>query len=155
MKIIAVDPGTNGLGVAWEHEGELAVFGLKAKGDLIDMITQYQALYLPKVDVFIGEIPQVYPKGKADPNDLIHVATAVGGCAGATSAAHFVFVPPRKWKGTLPKPIHHMRLMQELPKQWAEFLDEEKPKYTKAVWADVMDAVGLLWWYRKDLSTFG
>jgi hypothetical protein len=151
MKIIAVDPGTNGLGVAWEHEGELAVFGLKANGDALAMITQFQALYLPPVDVFVGELPQVYPKGKADPNDLIRVAAVVGGCAGSTSASHFVLAHPRTWKGSVPKEIHHMRTMAAIPKQWAEFLGDEKPKYTKSLWADVMDAVALLWWYRKDI----
>jgi hypothetical protein len=57
----------------------------------------------------LWEKPQVYPKSKGNPNQLIDLAIA-----GAVAAARFGCatrtVKPRDWKGTIGKPQHHSRL---------------------------------------------
>lgn len=148
MSIVAVDPGTNGTGVAFHDGLDLYVWGLKGHGKkkFSRIITKYRAIGLPPVDRFVGEIPCVYPNSNADPNDLIPLAAVVGACAGATRAGTREFYEPGKWKGQISKEIHHPRIWRDLSKKDRAALEAEKPLYTKALWKDVMDAVGLLYW---------
>ncbi len=65
-------------------------------------------------DVVI-ERPRIYPHDKPDPNDILTLAIRAGEWGGVyRSHANVRYVTPSEWKGSVPKAIHHARLVTKL-----------------------------------------
>lgn len=117
--LLAVDPDVEAPGLALFRAGELVAAGRcrGAGSDLTRLVSLGDAAVkwvsgrlLPGdliVEVAV-EWPRVYPVGKGkpgvDPNDLIEVAAAAASVCAAFPRARHTKVPPRDWKGTIPKP---------------------------------------------------
>lgn len=109
-ELLSCDPGAKNCALAyWRHGGLVHVGFSQTVGGFI----------FPGPELAI-EVPFIYPKGPqgqkegADPNDLIQVAYAAGVIAGLRQAIKIETYLPRKWKGQVPKPIHHGRVWDTL-----------------------------------------
>lgn len=95
------------------------------------------------------ELPQVYPNGKARPNDLITLAVNVGRWAEAfkKEGARVYLVRPHTWKGNVPQNIHEARI-QERTHKWlyGPRIWEELQAYPVSTRHNAIDALGLLLW---------
>ncbi len=105
----------------------------------------YEIALLTKPDLFIIEIPFIYPDSPVDANDIADLALSAGVIEGAVRAARPALwlaarVRPREWKGTLPKHIHHGRLRTRCPLAKA-MIENAIPN--KSERHHVWDAVGI------------
>jgi hypothetical protein len=81
----------------------------------------------------------VYPGAqKGDPNDLIHLAVAVGVVCALNERKLYT---PRAWKGNLTKSIHHARCMQDILPGELEILAAAVPQ--KSLQHNILDAAFL------------
>ena len=101
-------------------------------------------------DVWI-ESQVIYPRSKVPPNDIVKLAHDAGRWAGRYDvlgvAVHWV--EPARWKGQVPKDIHHARV-------WAELDNDEKDRVNLSLKGvapskrhNALDAIGLGCWVRK------
>lgn len=107
-----------------------------------------------KFDVVISEFPEHRVQGaRVDVNAIIRLAWTGGGQAATIRAAHRFEVTPSRWKGAVPKRVHHGRIIARL----STF---ERPLLAVGACADCkrmahganhepncLDAVGLGLWY--------
>lgn len=100
-------------------------------------------------DVWI-EDQVIYPRSPVPPQDILTLAKGAHRLAGRYDTLGVVvhFVVPFKWKGQVPKEIHHARV-------WAVLSDAEKEIVNKAVRGvapskrhNVFDAIGIGLWVR-------
>lgn len=141
VRLLAVDPGTNALGWALFGGKDLLEAGLLRGKDVQDILRDLPSL--PAHDNVIVEVPRIYPRGPARPNDLIGLAV-VAGAAAARAPGDATFVFPHQWKGQVPKEIHHRRIFLQLA-------DSELEKVRlrgvpKSLIHNVNDAIGLGLW---------
>jgi len=88
----------------------------------------------------IIEWPQIYRHSKGDPNDLLLLAGVAGIYTQKYShSSKIVLYKPAQWKGQIPKPIHHKRIIERL----GSAIDRVELPKNKKLQADVWDAVGL------------
>ncbi len=68
------------------------------------------------VSELVLEVPQVYRQGlqKGDPADLIELAGVDGALAALITAGKTTGYLPQRWKGQVPKEIHHKRILAKL-----------------------------------------
>jgi hypothetical protein len=157
-KLIAVDPGVRGCGVAVFSEGvlERALYLRPAPGDpkttrdraalMARAVGEWVRFVVEGRKTVVCELPVAYPpRGRAkknvDPNDLIALAVVVGAAAG--SAASSKLVTPREWKGTVDADAFTERIKSRI-------LPDESPWfYLPAPYLhhNVYDAYGLGLWY--------
>ena len=162
MNLLAVDPGLRVCGIAYYADDALSVCVLvrnperEARGPMAWMALAEQVRkVLPnwcKPDAVVLEVPQVYVigKGKGDPADLIELAGVDGAIAAQYPAAkHFGF-RPREWKGSVPKDVHHARVLKTLSETDKRLVGESAPASLRH---NVLDAVALgAWFLRKQRS---
>ena len=176
--LIAVDPGLNATGWARFEASRLKACGLlcaKTGGEGI-----YKALWMarrvsalawasggianPPADLLLAiEQPQIYMqrKQRGDPNDLIALAVVVGAIAASIPDAHCILVPPRRWKGTIPKErsledyvIHH-RVCSHLSETESGIYTGTIQDIALSLRHNVADAVGIgLWALRNPTRWF-
>lgn len=115
MTLLAVDPGQAACGAALFIDGRLArcawvkhpmrdrTYDSESFVWMAREVASWPGL---QIDDFVYELPKVYPgaKGQADPDDLLPLAVIGGVIAGRLGCVS-MFVRPREWKGTIPKPI--------------------------------------------------
>lgn len=116
-------------------------------------------------DRIVWEKPQVYPQGKAtskgkviqiDPNDLIDLAIRTAYVVKDSAVPHTTIEEfrPSKWKGQVPKDIHHGRVWETLDLEERLDLERMLGRVPKTYKADVLDGVALLLWaYRRLLPS--
>jgi len=111
MRLGTIDPGEHQIAFAVSENAIIVDAGLYRIATLRDAHVFCAALNL---DAIIVEQPQVYrgARGKGDPNDLIRLANVVGACASACARSKTTL--PSRWKGQVPKKIHHERVLAEL-----------------------------------------
>lgn len=101
-RVIAVDPGKNGCGVAVFDQKRLTFAQYLATRSVADFVHKSATGQSTLIRI---EFPRIYAaaKQKGDQNDLLHVARAAGHAeAGAVRAgAAYALVEPREWKGTI------------------------------------------------------
>ena len=139
--LIAIDPGRT-TGWALFLFGELESAGWKTDQEML-LEPIHSASY---ADVVL-EVPRIYPrKGKGDQNDLIDLAVLVGDLRGyyRRRGGNVLLVPPRKWKGTVPKGIHNERVLDALKSHEKKRLPR-RPR-AKEYDHNMVDAVGLGLW---------
>lgn len=64
-------------------------------------------------DLLIIETQQVY-KSTPNPDDLLELMGVAGAIAAMFECPHIIGVKPRVWKGSVPKDVHHKRLVKRL-----------------------------------------
>lgn len=151
--VIGIDPG-NTTGWAIFFDGLLVGAGTLKKDAILPSTAD------DPVEITFGgiapaaaviELPRVYPHGgKGDPNDLIDLAVLAGDLAGFYRRAgfHVELVPPRTWKGTVPKAVHNVRVIEALSAGEIETMPR-RPR-AKNFDHNMIDAVGLgLWFLRR------
>ncbi len=151
MKLLALDPGIRGCGVALFTEGRLVacdyVKNPVTKGDDFDAILAMGRAVLGRLQGYgpfdlIAEYPRVYlaAKSKGDNNDLLPLVGV--GAVVATFANSAVRVYPASWKGQLPKDVCHARIRSRLDAAELVIL-EAAAKRAKSLAHNMIDAVGI------------
>lgn len=151
-RLIAIDPGLNGCGLAMFDD--LLVYATYVKeteglthpnNKLLNMQTRINDM-IGGVCGFnyqvVCELPQVYTQGKlkGDPNDLINLALIVGGIHANYKTQ---LVKPREWKGQMPKEVCNQRVLSKLSPEEKEVIDKKIPK---SLLHNTLDAVGIGLW---------
>ena len=89
-------------------------------------------------DYILWEKPQIYPKSEGNPNQMVDLAVA--GAEAVTylrigwgvQLARMRNVLPRDWKGTIAKPVHHMRL-------WPILTPAERALFEAGTWEYIQE----------------
>jgi len=107
----------------------------------------------------IIELPEDYGsnRGKVDPNSLIFLATKCGEIRGVYRAYYHLlekpfiadFVLPKRWKGQVPKNIHHDRHLPRLDAVEKTVLQESLSRVAKGKRHNIKDGVCLGMWRVK------
>lgn len=152
-EIVSIDPGTEALGWAvWRH-GRLwragvsrsvererspeayARYHAAAIGLALDPDSPPEAVALESMEWRHGDV-------RSQPRDLLAVQTV--GCLVAGRLGGFVHLyPPSRWKGTIPKDIHHERIKNALDANERAVLDQALAGVRASNRKEVLDAVGL------------
>lgn len=136
--VLGIDPGLRCTGVAWHVNNKIGWLSIRPKTtaliDRVREITQAVSRVISEQrwSLVVIEKPQVYQrsKQKGDPNDLIDLTLVVGAIM-AHVEGELELPRPNRWKGQVPKHVHHRRIRQRVP------IDTR-------VSSDAMDAVGLV-----------
>lgn len=138
--ILAVDPGAT-TGWAYFHPtGKLSCAGYEKHKLFLGYCFDDEDLEL------VVEIPRVYPYGgKGDPNDLIDLAVKAGEIRGRFSWQRSIEAHPATWKGSVPKDVHHRRVLAALSAEEVALLP--KTPRSKKYDHNMLDAVGLGLWH--------
>jgi len=117
-RLVTIDPGTKGCGVAvFEHGllvwAEYVTPEIVADDEFGKALHMAHAVYSRLADNFYGkafdelvlERPKVHTTAtsKGDPDDLIRLALTVGAIGAWVYATHRRTILPREWKGQVPK----------------------------------------------------
>lgn len=129
--LVSVDPGEH-MGFAVFRDGTLWQCGLGGYG-------------LPPGCEFVIEKPCVYPRSKADPNDLITLAVRVGEELGAAKrlGLRTRTVLPREWKRSVSKEIMLDRITAHLAADEREVFAENVVGVARCRVNNVLDAIGI------------
>ena len=135
MILLAIDPGKK-TGVATYAHGIL-IEATTIDGDL------YRAPPKRPPGLVVCEKPEMRYAGtgrKAPAGDLITLAIRAGmAVAMLGGGANVEWVTPGRWKGSLPKEVHHDRVRRALSPAEGAIFDRSGP--------DARDAIGLGAWY--------
>lgn len=166
MRVLAIDPGLRGCGVAvyldgtlehaWYTENPERVLDGPAAWEImscavflaVDRIVVPLGTPTPEFDVGVFEVPQVYrlSRQKGDPNDLISLAGVVGSVSASMPCFKRIGVHPAQWKGQVPKAIHHKRIVSSLSANEKKSIQLPSKSLQHNVW----DAIGLAqWWVQR------
>jgi hypothetical protein len=97
-------------------------------------------------DEAVIELPQVYPRSKPDPNDLIVLAASAGRAREAIGWSKSRFVLPREWKGTLNGDAMAVRIVEALSEDERRVYFAAVDKIPEGSHDNVADAVGIGLW---------
>jgi hypothetical protein len=154
FRMICVDPGLRGCGVAEFVEGNLtrAAYvknpraegrGYAAHASMAGAI--YNWVGKPVVDKFIIEHPRIYPgsaQQKGDLNDLLDVV-GVGSAIAASFPEYTVdSVFPSDWKGQVPKDVMTARISKAILQNERACIE----KCPASLMHNLLDAVGIGLW---------
>lgn len=132
-KLLAIDPGTKGTGLAYFNKGLLTLAVLERDPYTLKPGPE-------QLDEVIVELPRAYgARSPVDPNDLIKLASVAGFIAGISGASTLWYVHPQSWKGQTPKRIDNERTIRHL-------CDNERRILGPKLDHNVMDAVGIGLW---------
>lgn len=182
MNYIGIDPDLHNLGLAIvDDEGEVSHVEVirvpgsyKGESAVQKMIQELASRFpvlgqsFPDRDYVhaIIEGQQIYSgSGLARPDSMLLLAQVAGAAAAALSpfCAQIELPRPRKWKGSIPKPIHQARVLGRLgwtykkgqgytiPTNPPAHLTKLKPEE----WKHVVDAIGLARWGWGDSGSEG
>lgn len=116
---VGVDPGVRGCGVAAVSlAGEVLAAAYVRRRPSYDLAAYAEEVALSACasagPIVLVELPQVYPRGKGDPNDLIALSVVVGAVIASVGKmsplAEVSTVLPREWTKGVPKEIRHARM---------------------------------------------
>lgn len=160
-RLVAIDPGLQGTGVAvWEEDTlvKAEVIRVPSSGRdwswprRADHIATQLMSYLPglaylenrKNTVVVCEYPEAFGGVKMmawKTGDLVKLAFLVGLFSGRVAPAHFIPVPVNTWKGQLPKQVVIDRLTKRIGKLRVRQLN---------IQTHAWDAVGIGMWARGE-----
>lgn len=148
--VLAIDPGTKGIGWArFTPAGTLTEAGLArttARGlHLAAISLSYQ---IPKdPEVYVEEMTYRPGDRRSVPRDLLRVQWIGAAVASAVSSAGIpIPVTPAKWKGQVPKVIHHPRIVKALTAGEVECMDRGLADVPEGLRHNVLDAIGIGLW---------
>lgn len=155
FRLLCIDPGVRGCGVAEFVGGELKRAGYalgKPTGRdysvysyLADSVVHWWGMQTVAVDRVIIEYPVVYPKSdqQKNPNDVLDVAAAGSAVASRFRHSDVESVFPRDWKGQVPKDVMLDRIKRALHLEgWSERIQKTNKSDTE----DILDACGIGLW---------
>ena len=133
--LVSIDPDTDKCGVcAWSEEGQL-----------ISAVSWPASTPYPQgADNLVCELMPVYPTDSMSMRQSLHRVCIAAGRV----TAHYpdtVWVLPARWKGQVPKHIHHERLLAAATEPERVILLGKKR--TKNRLSDILDAYGIGLWY--------
>lgn len=154
---VAIDPGVKHLGFAVAWGGEVQAIGCSSRlgpygsgADRLARLAEAHAHTIrPRLDASV--FPLVYLESMVatrdratTAQDLIDVQTV--GCltAGALNPARIVLYAPGEWKASVPKHVHHPRLIQALTGYEARIVSEGLQATPDAHHKEALDALGIL-----------
>ena len=164
MIFIGIDPDTKATGIAVLADGAWILGLARAKGRLMaDRIPGMASAITEKLSELLTPgliVPTVVAiewmhirPCERNPNSVIGVQ-AVGGMAVSSVVAlgaGIIHTPiPSKWKGNIPKPVHHKRILAQVG------LTSESPEFKgmpKSMHTHVIDAIGLALWAKSQSET--
>lgn len=146
--LFTLDPGVKAAGVAVFDLDTKALAGAAlARGKKSDETVRAALHFVMEFEVFPSEIrvevPQVYVKGKGDPNDLIDITYVAGQFSGAFISADDIVIScvrPRAWKGQVNPDAMIERIKGRLSPE--EMMRVEIPR-AKSLAHNIFDAVGI------------
>lgn len=160
MRLISLDPGTQGFGVACWRDGllvlgvlEKAFYGKGGPKDWCDHIPWSIIDAERTFSALVVEIPQVYPQSrwKGDANDLINVGFRAGEAVGYLKRVfkidEVVTYRPFEWKKNTPKEISNERTLAALSSE--EQLRIQWPSAVKTLGHNVVDSIGIGLFYLR------
>lgn len=130
--LLAIDPGAK---PGWAH-----FLG----GDLVGCGTGRPVLPpFSTLDQIVCELPEVYPRSKSRPNDLIKLAFTAGESCGRISAVYdwpaVRLVRPKQWKGSVSKIVVWQRILRKLNEKELAMYYKVKDGADR----DCLEAIGL------------
>lgn len=145
MRIGGIDPGEHR--IAWGVND--ADYGL-VEGGLQDVenlkqIREFVASL--NLDLLTVEQMTIYPgrRSVGDPNDFVRISHVAGACASAVD--RYTLVAAGRWKGQVPKHIHHRRFRDNvLGLNERRRLDEILKPIATSLRHNVLDACALACW---------
>lgn len=161
--LLAIDPGVRGVGAAIFCDGQLYdcayltttedALELQARAlslRVVDFVTAHSGMRYP--DVVVCE-RMVYERrggrsGRASiPEDLLAVTHVGGVILGAFPAAMHALPTPRTWKGgSIPKEVHHPRMLGGLPYEALRVITIRAREVGVSKAHNMLDAVGIGLW---------
>jgi hypothetical protein len=133
--LIAIDPGVHYCGVATYEQGTLLLGEYYSVLETIDYLKAHLDC---KTNLVIVEKPQIYPRAKGDPNDLIDLAVVVGQVI--SFANDYTTYKPREWKGQVPKDVMVNRIKSKLS---TKEISHISPRIRTSKLHNVYDAIGI------------
>ena len=143
--LVAIDPGTKALGWArFTPEGRLVSCGVsrtieRTSDGQID--AHARALGIGADRAVVEEMEIRPGRVESQPADLLRVQ-AVGCAVAGLVALRVSLLPPSRWKGSIPKRVHHVRIRSALSGNEREIVDRAAAG-AGAHAKEVLDAVGL------------
>lgn len=169
---LGIDPDLHHCAYAFVTEKRVLAVGVvkvseKITGDkaapemarrLVSAFEGFRRVHQP--DLAIVEGQQIYLGGntEANPDSMLRLAQVAGAAMGLCYAAWpglLVIVPrPQRWKGNVPKKIHHGRILSRYgvrTSEGGEFTPgslkaDGEEHIAKSHWIHVLDAIGLGYW---------
>jgi len=156
MRALAIDPDLHHAGIAIVHYDPIlrnrpTVYwtGVALAPRKLKSYEAASALEWPTppgvepYDVLVVEGQRIYPHSPADPEDIMHLAFAAGLALGhyRGSAVETAVPHPQQWKGSIPKPVAHARILSRCiihPEAAVLVAGPHK--------SHVIDAIGLALW---------
>tara|TARA_R110000868_G_scaffold83620_3_gene235896 strand:- start:2208 stop:2714 length:507 start_codon:yes stop_codon:yes gene_type:complete len=146
-RAVAIDPGTKNLGFAiFDPDGGRIVACGCSRSDGARPMDHGQAIHLatilPIESAHVESMRWRPRDARSQPNDLLDVQTVGLLAAHYSGAWRIETLEPQEWKRTLPKAIHHTRLVAALEPGETEIL-ERAVDAAGANGKEVLDAVGI------------
>ena len=146
MIVMGIDPGAQHAGWCVMDENDIITLGV-ATGEKDELLPSL-GLWRGQIDVLVVERMQAYPQSTVPVGDLLDVQFTGGFLAGTLAAKTLLTPRPREWKGTIPKDIHHRRIIARLGSHATVRLGQIK----KTIRHNAIDAIGLAQWGRAWLD---
>lgn len=164
MRLLSLDPGIRGSGVALFNDGKLVacdyVKNPVKKGNDLEAIRsmalavgRWTATDNLDVGALVCEYPQIYGPAfsKGDNNDLLALAGVGSALAALYPDVPVTTVLPREWKGQVPKETMHGRIRGRLDGSEADVWHAAE-KRGGALFHNTADAVGIGLWHLGRLA---
>jgi hypothetical protein len=143
--LLCIDPGTAHTGWAIFRGFILIAAGHTSYRKILAQLTIFlppEAHQLGVQVTVVVEVPKKYKYEEHPVGDLITLAFRAGVIVGLQRCPDVVVYDPYSWKGGVPKPVHHARVLSVLTPDEKALLQQAKPAMHKLS-PDMLDAVGL------------
>lgn len=136
---LAIDPGINCVAYAWFENGAIRDVGLSRVPKRLTL-TEKARQHRDNLDLYMGcrvVVERMWYRGvrnsKGTPQDLMDL-NLIAGHLGTE------WLTPQEWKGSIPKKIHHKRILSKLTEHELFLVNEVKPASLRH---NAIDAVGI------------
>ncbi len=168
LLLLSIDPGTRALGWAyWSQRDETLIAAgcsrvkavvpgsaALARGH-VENIRIPDSIARPyQCAAAVVEHMEAKAARATTPQDLIEVE-AVGCLVAASLAANWALIGASEWKGTIPKEIHHPRLLEVLNAAELMVVNEALIRVPVSNHKEVLDAVGIGLYYLRRTNRSG
>ena len=170
-RYIGIDPDTKNTAVALvDIGGRVEKLGIVKAPGYLEMLAELPAQLSQFVEgsQIVGAVvegQEINYRFTKRPNDIVKLAQVAGGCAAVLSGllpeVPRVAIPvPKRWKGNVPKQIHHGRILRRQgwgyekagTKESGYCVPTDSPfRFGKTEWKHLVDAIGLACW-AKDMD---
>ena len=143
--ILAIDPGLRACGVAWFEKGILIKADLisvkKVESDAKAFLAMANAVGTssPPITSLAIEYPQQYARSPTPRESIQKLVGVIGALAVTFPDSKTEYYLPRQWKGQVPKPVMHRRILGRLTESEQALI----PEMAASKLHNVLDAVGI------------